>query len=186
MTALPREQQAAALEKEWAENPRWKGIQRGYGASDVVRLRGSVPIEHTLARRRREFKAKIVESSGGDTTITRCYSGKPMRVITNPYVEEQERHPEQISRFPEQMGKSFVAGVLNYASDQGIDTDRSCMPAGQGIGGIDDVLPAGEIVTWLPMRAFLSTMAFSIRVCEPMPIRGRPSAAFSAIEALVS
>lgn len=46
-----REQQIAALEKDWAENPRWKGIRRGYSAADVVRLRGSLAIEHTLARR---------------------------------------------------------------------------------------------------------------------------------------
>jgi isocitrate lyase len=46
-----RKAQAAALAKEWAENPRWKGIKRGYSADDVVRLRGSFPIEHTLARR---------------------------------------------------------------------------------------------------------------------------------------
>jgi isocitrate lyase len=48
---LSREQQAEALEKDWATNPRWKGIERGYSAADVVRLRGSFPIEHTLARR---------------------------------------------------------------------------------------------------------------------------------------
>ena len=42
MTNLTREQQAAALEKDWAENPRWKGIKRGYSAADVVRLRGSL------------------------------------------------------------------------------------------------------------------------------------------------
>jgi isocitrate lyase len=46
-----RDQQIAALEKEWAENPRWKGIKRGYSAADVVRLRGSLQIEHTLAKR---------------------------------------------------------------------------------------------------------------------------------------
>src|SRR6476469_11060235 len=51
MTQLTREQQIAALERDWAENPRWKGITRGYTAADVVRLRGSVAIEHTLARR---------------------------------------------------------------------------------------------------------------------------------------
>jgi len=51
MTQATREQQIAALEKDWAENPRWKGIQRGYSAADVVRLRGSLPIEHTLAKR---------------------------------------------------------------------------------------------------------------------------------------
>jgi len=46
-----REQQIAALEKDWTDNPRWHGIRRGYSAADVVRLRGSFPIEFTLARR---------------------------------------------------------------------------------------------------------------------------------------
>ena len=39
MTAPTREQQIAALEKDWATNPRWKGIKRGYSAADVVRHR---------------------------------------------------------------------------------------------------------------------------------------------------
>ena len=39
------------LKKDWAENPRWKGIKRGYTAEDVVRLRGNVPIEYSLAQR---------------------------------------------------------------------------------------------------------------------------------------
>ena len=51
MTSLTREQQIAAIEKDWAENPRWKGIKRGYSAADVVRLRGSLQIDHTLAKR---------------------------------------------------------------------------------------------------------------------------------------
>ncbi|MCS6996774.1 MAG: isocitrate lyase [Casimicrobiaceae bacterium] len=42
---------AAAIEHDWATNPRWKGIRRNYSAADVVRLRGSVQVEHTLARR---------------------------------------------------------------------------------------------------------------------------------------
>ena len=41
---LSREQQIAALEKEWATDPRWKGVQRGYSAADVVRLRGSLSV----------------------------------------------------------------------------------------------------------------------------------------------
>jgi isocitrate lyase len=51
MSQPTREQQIAALEKDWATNPRWRGIQRSYTAADVVRLRGSMPIEHTLAKR---------------------------------------------------------------------------------------------------------------------------------------
>jgi len=42
---------AEQLQREWRDNPRWRGIERGYGAADVVKLRGSVAIEHTLARR---------------------------------------------------------------------------------------------------------------------------------------
>src|SRR5436305_2821 len=45
------QQQADALAKEWDTNPRWKGLARDYTADDVVRLRGSVQEEHTLARR---------------------------------------------------------------------------------------------------------------------------------------
>jgi len=49
MTA--RKLEAQRLQKEWNENPRWKGIKRGYTADEVVRLRGSVAVEHTLAKR---------------------------------------------------------------------------------------------------------------------------------------
>lgn len=47
---MSREKQVAELEKEWAEDPRWAGIKRDYRAADVVKLRGSVQIEYTLAR----------------------------------------------------------------------------------------------------------------------------------------
>src|SRR5258706_21415 len=42
---------ALALEKAWASDPRWGGVQRPYRAEDVVRLRGSLQIKHTLAER---------------------------------------------------------------------------------------------------------------------------------------
>ncbi len=47
---MDRTKEIKALEQSWRE-PRWQGIQRGYGAADVVKLRGSVMVEHTLARR---------------------------------------------------------------------------------------------------------------------------------------
>src|SRR5215469_10322865 len=40
----------AALENQWRSAPRWNGITRSYQAEDVVRLRGTVQVEHTLAR----------------------------------------------------------------------------------------------------------------------------------------
>jgi len=42
--------QIAALENQWRSNPRWQGITRPYKPEDVVRLRGTVQVEHTLAR----------------------------------------------------------------------------------------------------------------------------------------
>ena len=41
---------ADEITRDWASNPRWSGIQRNYSADDVVRLRGTVHIEHSLAR----------------------------------------------------------------------------------------------------------------------------------------
>src|SRR5688572_4535111 len=46
-TSLPTAEQ---LKKEWATDPRWAGIERGYSAEEVVRLRGTVAVEHSLAR----------------------------------------------------------------------------------------------------------------------------------------
>ncbi|GKV56780.1 isocitrate lyase [Sporosarcina sp. NCCP-2222] len=51
MNMRTRKEQIAQLEKEWGQNDRWEGIERGYTAEDVIKLRGSVLIEHTLAQR---------------------------------------------------------------------------------------------------------------------------------------
>ena len=48
---LSFEEQAVQLELDWSENSRWKGVTRPYSAADVIRLRGSVSIDHTLATR---------------------------------------------------------------------------------------------------------------------------------------
>ncbi|MBZ4194994.1 MAG: isocitrate lyase, partial [Candidatus Contendobacter sp.] len=48
------------LKKDWAENPRWQGIKRGYSAEDVVRLRGNLPIEYSLAQRGAEGLWKLI------------------------------------------------------------------------------------------------------------------------------
>jgi isocitrate lyase len=55
-------EQAAALTKEWESNPRWKGVERNYTAEAVVRLRGSVQEEHTLARRGAEKLWNLVNT----------------------------------------------------------------------------------------------------------------------------
>ena len=47
---MTKEEQIKELEKSWVEDPRWEGIERPYTAEDVLRLRGSVKIEYTIAK----------------------------------------------------------------------------------------------------------------------------------------
>ncbi len=48
---VTRQERIDAIKKDWAENPRWKGIERGYTAEEVVKLQGSFVQEQTLAKR---------------------------------------------------------------------------------------------------------------------------------------
>jgi isocitrate lyase len=59
-------QQAQALELEWAADPRWEGARRDYSGADVVRLRGRVSEEHTLARRGAEKLWNQLTTAGQD------------------------------------------------------------------------------------------------------------------------
>ncbi len=55
---------AARLRLQWQEDPRWASVERSYSAEDVVRLRGSVQEEHTLARLGAERLWKLLHSDG--------------------------------------------------------------------------------------------------------------------------
>ncbi|MEO8164135.1 MAG: isocitrate lyase [Betaproteobacteria bacterium] len=57
---MKRDQAIAEIRREWTSNPRWEGIQRPYSAEDVYRLRGTMQIEYTLARRGAEKLWKLV------------------------------------------------------------------------------------------------------------------------------
>ena len=46
-----RHPQIVQIKKDWSDLPRWQGVQRPYSAEDVYRLRGTVAIEYTIARR---------------------------------------------------------------------------------------------------------------------------------------
>ena len=59
---LSRSEQAQKLQKEWSESTRWKNIKRGYTADDVVKLRGSIQVEHTLASRGSEKLWNLVNN----------------------------------------------------------------------------------------------------------------------------
>ena len=57
---MNRDQAIAEIRRDWESNPRWQGVQRPYSAEDVYRLRGTVHIEYSLARRGAETLWKLV------------------------------------------------------------------------------------------------------------------------------
>jgi len=101
----------------------------------------------------RAYKQRIVEANETETKVTRCYSGKPMRVIANAYVDDWERRPDEIQKFPMQLVASYQAGVSDYTAGANIDVTRTMMPAGQGIGAIHDILPVREIIARMMAEA---------------------------------
>jgi isocitrate lyase len=81
-----RNQEIQSLEQDWKQNPRWQGVKRGYSAEDVVRLRGSLRIEHTLAKRgaeklwQRMHEMPFVNSLGaltGNQAVQQVKAGVP-------------------------------------------------------------------------------------------------------------
>ena len=67
MTAADtRRRSGELLAREWHTDGRWQGIERDYTADDVVRLRGSVRVEHSLARRGAE---RLWALLGGDSYV---------------------------------------------------------------------------------------------------------------------
>jgi enoyl-[acyl-carrier protein] reductase II len=93
------------------------------------------------------YREAILRSAEADTVRTRCYTGKPARTIRNRYNEEWERKADQIQPFPMQVGISVQEGVMDYMGiGRGADPDRSFMPAGQGMGLIRQIKPAGEVL----------------------------------------
>ena len=81
MQATTREEQIRALEQDWSQNPRWKGVRRDYTAADVVRLAGSVRIEHTLARRGAEKLWTLVNTEPFVNTLGALTGNQAMQQV---------------------------------------------------------------------------------------------------------
>jgi len=130
------------------------GLYDGRGLAAALALgatgvwMGTRFIASTEAHAGELYRQTIVEAADDDTIRTRCYSGKPMRVKKNPYVEDWETRPGEIQGFPMQAALSSRAGVMGGIGGQieGLDADSSCFAMGQSAGGVHDILPAGEIV----------------------------------------
>jgi enoyl-[acyl-carrier protein] reductase II len=95
------------------------------------------------------FRESILDAREDGTTISRAFSGKTMRVIKNDTTERYEADPSLLQKFPDQLFVSHQEGTFHLGGDEtteGVDRRREGYPAGQAVGAIDQVLPAGEIV----------------------------------------
>ena len=95
------------------------------------------------------FKEGIIESREDGTVISRAYTGKTMRVLRNEKTDLYEATPSLLKPFPDQLGVSLSDGTFHlggHASTPGIDPDREGYPAGQAVGAISTLIPAGDIV----------------------------------------
>jgi enoyl-[acyl-carrier protein] reductase II len=101
------------------------------------------------------YREAVVAATDEDTVRTRCYSGKPMRVKKNAYVEDWERRPQDIQAFPMQAMISVRNAAMGGIGGQieGLDPDKSCFAMGQSAGGVHDVRPAAEIVAGMVTEA---------------------------------
>lgn len=121
------------------------------------------------------YRQTIVAAADEDTVRTRCYSGKPMRVKKNPYVEDWESRPADIQPFPIQAGISIQNNALGGIGGQteGLDADKSCFAMGQSAGGVHDVAPAGEIVRRLMAQAHAAIDGLtSLNAASPAGAKG--------------
>src|SRR5689334_6327566 len=64
------------------------------------------------------YRQAVVEAADEDTVRTRCYSGKPMRVRKNPYVDDWESRPAEIQPFPQQAMVSIRNGAMGGIGGQ--------------------------------------------------------------------
>lgn len=96
------------------------------------------------------YKDRILASAEDGTVVTRAYTGKTCRVLRTSYADEFERSGGTPEPFPGQVVRSMTDGANHLGGDEttlGVDPDREFMPAGQAVGAIDELVPAGELVT---------------------------------------
>ena len=95
------------------------------------------------------YREAILAGRDDDTVVTRAYTGKTLRAIRNAYTQYFEDHPAELQPFPNQIARSIGDGAMHLGAPpdtDGVDRDRECYAAGQGIGGITGIVPAAELV----------------------------------------
>jgi enoyl-[acyl-carrier protein] reductase II len=95
------------------------------------------------------YKDALLRTPEDGTVVSRAFTGKTLRAVRNAQTQYFEEHPEELQRFPDQILAAMQGGWMHLGGDEstpGVDPDRECYPAGQGVGAVDELVPAGELV----------------------------------------
>jgi enoyl-[acyl-carrier protein] reductase II len=94
------------------------------------------------------YKEALLRTPEDGTVISRGFTGKTLRAVRNEWTQYVEEHPEELAPFPEQMMRAVAAKALHLGGDENadVDPDKECYPAGQGVGAIHELVPAGDLV----------------------------------------
>jgi len=100
------------------------------------------------ARAQRYYKETLLATGEDGTVVSRAFTGKTCRVVRNEFTAYYEEHPEELQPFPQQVIASIQAGAnhLGAPEDAEVDPAREFYPCGQGVGAVETLVPAGELV----------------------------------------
>ncbi|HET6793181.1 MAG TPA: nitronate monooxygenase [Acidimicrobiales bacterium] len=101
------------------------------------------------------YKDKLLTTAEDGTVVSRAYTGKTCRVIRSNYTTYFEEHPDELAPFPRQALRAMQDGASHLGAPEGaeVDPDVEFYPCGQGVGAINDLVPAASIVTSMVEQA---------------------------------
>src|SRR5262245_32202610 len=143
------------IKKDWAQNQRWKDVKRGYSAEDVMRLRGSVRIEHTLAKLGAEKLWKLcnekpyVHSLGaltGNQAVQQVRAGVPAIYLSGWQVAADAN--DSLQMYPDQSlyAVSSVPTVVKRVNNALLRADQ--IQTMEGTGDSDRLAPIRGEAGW--------------------------------------
>ncbi len=92
------------------------------------------------------YRQALVNAKENETVRSRSYTGKPARALRNERTDEWESRLDELQPFPGQAVLSSRENVMDYMGrGDHFDPNRTFMPAGQGLGMINEITPAAEV-----------------------------------------
>jgi enoyl-[acyl-carrier protein] reductase II len=112
------------------------------------------------------YKDTLLATREDGTVVSRAFTGKTCRVVRNDYTAFFDQHADELQPFPAQVLRSMNDGANHLGAPDAADVDpaREFYPCGQGVGAIDGLVPAGDLVA-----AFVAEAEAVLARLQPSP-----------------